>query len=135
MSTVVLDTAAFRARYPEFAKVSDTGLPFLFAQATDYLDNSNFSLVLDPVKRERLLYLLMAHIAYITYGDAQGNGGSGLVGHLASATEGSVSATADLGQTEFRDVWYTQSPYGLMFWQATKLCRMAQYYPGGPMHA
>lgn len=130
MAIVNLDITIFRAMYPEFSNVTDALLPFLFDQSTDYLDNTDFSLVDDAVKRERLLYLLMAHLAYVKYGDAQNNGGSGMVGRISSASEGSVSVSADMNQGEFRYSWYTQSPYGMSFWQATKVYRMANYYPG-----
>lgn len=130
MAIVVLDIAKFRAMFPEFSNVTDIALQFLFDQSTDYLNNTEYSLVIDATKRERLLYLLMAHLAYVRYGDSKGNGGSGLVGRLSSASEGSVSVSSDAGQIEFRYMWYTQSPYGMDFWQATKVYRMANYYPG-----
>lgn len=130
MAIVVLDIAKFRAMFPELSNVTDIALQFLFDQSTDYLNNTEYSLVIDATKRERLLYLLMAHLAYVRYGDANGNGGSGLVGRLSSASEGSVSVSSDAGQIEFRYMWYTQSPYGMDFWQATKVYRMANYYPG-----
>ncbi|MGV3346409.1 DUF4054 domain-containing protein [Enterobacteriaceae bacterium LUAb1] len=130
MAIVTLNISTFRAMFPEFSTISDAILPFLFDQATDYLNNSEYSLVKDAVKRERLLYLLMAHLAYMRYGDANGNGGPGMVGRISSATEGSVSVSSDLGGFDPRYAWYTQSPYGLDFWQATKIYRMANYYPG-----
>lgn len=130
MAVVTLDIASFRAMYPEFSNVSDAILPFLFDQSTDYLNNTDYSLVDDVVKRERLLYMLMAHLAYVRYGDNRKRGGSGMVGRIASATQGSVSVSSDLGPIEFRYAWYTQSPYGMDFWQATKVYRMANYYPG-----
>lgn len=130
MAIVVFDITKFRAMFPEFPNVTNEQLPYLFEQATDYLNNSEFSLVDDVIKRERLLYLLMAHLAYMRFGDDKGNGGTGIVGRLASASEGSASASFDAGTVEFRYMWYTQSPYGMDFWQATKVYRMANYYPG-----
>lgn len=130
MAVVTLNIASFRATYPEFSNVTDAILPFLFDQSTDYLNNTDYSLVDDVLKRERLLYMLMAHLAYVRYGDNRKRGGSGMVGRIASATEGSVSASFDLAPIEFRYAWYTQSPYGMDFWQATKVYRMANYYPG-----
>ncbi|CAI9399182.1 DUF4054 domain-containing protein [Lelliottia sp. T2.26D-8] len=130
MAIVVLDISKFRAMFPEFSNVTDAQLPFLFDQATDYLNNTDFSLVVDVIKRERLLYLLMAHLAYVRYGDVKGNGGTGMVGRLSSASEGSVSVSSEAGQIEFRYMWYTQSQYGMEYWQATKVYRMANYYPG-----
>lgn len=130
MAIVVLDITKFRAMFPEFSNVTNDLLPFLFDRANDYLNNSEYSLVDDVIKRERLLYLLMAHLAYVRYGDANGNGGTGMVGRISAASEGSVSASSDAGQVDFRYMWYTQSPYGMDFWQATKVYRMANYYPG-----
>ncbi|MEX6224790.1 DUF4054 domain-containing protein [Providencia hangzhouensis] len=116
--------------FPDFSNIADELLPYLFDQATDYLDNTEFSLVIQADKRERLLYLLMAHLAYMRYGDKDGKGGSGMVGRVSSASEGSVSVSSELGSIEFRNAWYTLSPYGMDYWQATKVYRMANYYPG-----
>lgn len=133
-SVVVFDITRFRALFPEFSNVTDVQLEFLFDEATDFLDNTAHSLVQDTAKRERLLYLLMAHIAYIRYGSVGSNGaiigGTGVVGRASSASEGSVSASFELGDIGSGTAWYTQSPYGLAFWQATKVYRMANYYPG-----
>lgn len=130
MAIVELKIATFRAIYPEFSNISDDLLPFLFDDATDYLDNTEISLVAQSDKRERLLYLLMAHLAYMRYGDIDRNGGSGMVGRVSSASEGSVSVSSDLGQVEFRNAWYTQSPYGMDYWQATKVYRMGVWFSG-----
>lgn len=130
MAIVELKIATFRAIYPEFSNISDDLLPFLFDNATDYLDNTEMSLVAQSDKRERLLYLLMAHLAYMRYGDKDRNGGSGMVGRVSSASEGSVSVSSDLGQVEFRSAWYTQSPYGMDYWQATKVYRMGVWFSG-----
>lgn len=131
MAVVTFDIDKFRDMYPEFSDVTDTQLGFIFDEATDYLDNTDYSLVIDGVKRERLLYLLMAHICYLRYGDNKGRGGTGLVGRISSATEGSVSVGTELGAMAIGTAWYTQSPYGLAYWQATKVYRMANYYSGG----
>ncbi|KAB1581154.1 DUF4054 domain-containing protein [Serratia marcescens] len=131
MGVVVLDIPGFRDCYPEFSNVTDGQLALLFESATDYLDNTHFSLVIDLAKRQRFLYLLMAHLAYMRYGDKDGNGKSGAVGRVSSASEGSVSVSLDAGGVAFRYMWYTQSPYGMDYWQATKVYRMANYYPGG----
>lgn len=130
MAIVELKITTFRAMFPEFSNIADDLLPCLFDQATDYLDNTEMSLVAQSDKRERLLYLLMAHLAYMRYGDKDGKGGSGMVGRVSSASEGSVSVSSELGQIEFRNAWYTLSPYGMDYWRATKVYRMATYYPG-----
>lgn len=131
MAIVAFNLANFRAMFPELSNIPDDTLPFIFDQSTDYLDNSHYSLVIQEAKRERLLYLLMAHLAYMRYGDKDGKGGSGMVGRVSSASEGSVSVSSELGSIEFRNAWYTLSPYGMDYWQATKVYRMANYYPGG----
>ncbi|QHJ83906.1 MAG: hypothetical protein [Caudoviricetes sp.] len=130
MAIVVFDLTTFRAIYPEFSNVSDTALPYIFEQAELYLDNTEYSLVVDPDKRGFLLYLLMAHLCYMRYGNASGSGGTGIVGRLASASEGTVSVGSDAGSVPFQYMWYTQSPYGMDYWQATKVYRMGTYYPG-----
>ena len=136
MAVVVFDADTFRSMYPEFSNVADATLPYIFQQAELYLDNTEYLLVIDPDKRATLLYILMAHLLYMRFGTstmnpggAAGNG-SGIVGRVSSATEGSVSVSSDMGNMEFRNAWYTQSPYGLDFWQATKVYRMATYFPG-----
>lgn len=134
MAIVTLDIPKFRELFPEFSAVTDAQLQFLFDEATDYLNNTEYSPVQEYNKRERLLYLLMAHIAYMRYGylDAGGSliGGAGFVGRVSSATEGSVSVGTELGAMPGGTAWYTLSPYGIAFWQATKFLRMAKYYPG-----
>ncbi len=133
MAIVTLDIPKFRAVFPEFSDVTDVQLQFLFDEATDYLNNTEYSPVQEYGKRERLLYLLMTHLAYLRYGYGTGEdkvGGTGLVGRIASATEGSVTASIELGAMPGGTAWYQLSPYGLAFWQATKFLRMAKYYPG-----
>lgn len=130
MAIVELKITTFREDYDDFSNIADGKLPLLFDQATDYLDNTEISLVAQSDKRERLLYLLMAHLAYMRYGDKDGNGGSGMVGRVSSASEGSVSVSSDLGQVEFRNAWYTLSPYGMDYWQATKVYRMGVWFNG-----
>lgn len=134
MAIVALDIPKFRELFPEFGGVTDVQLQFLFDEATDYLNNTEYSPVQEYTKRERLLYLLMAHLAYIRYGyiDAGGTrvGGTGFVGRVSSATEGSVSVSTELGSMSDSATWYALSPYGLAFWQATKWLRIAKYYPG-----
>lgn len=130
MAIVVFDIDTFRGFYPEFSNVADAALPFIFQQAEFYLDNTEYSLVVDPAKRELLLYMLMSHICYIRYGNNKGAGGTGIVGRISSASEGSVSVGASLDGGEFIGAWYTQSPYGIDYWQATKVYRMGRYFTG-----
>lgn len=128
--TVTLSVEKFRDYYPEFSNITDGQLEMILEQAPLYLDNTILSCVADEAKRATLLYMIAAHLCYLRLGDAKGNGGSGIVGRISSASEGSVSVSSDMGSTPFRYSWYAQSPYGMDFWQATKSCRGFRYYTG-----
>ncbi|MET4878643.1 DUF4054 domain-containing protein [Morganella morganii] len=130
MNKVVLTVDGFRDRYDVFSNVTDNALPELFIMASLYLDNTYRSQITNLDERETLLYLLVAHLCYILHGDNKKNGGSGMVGRISSASEGSVSVSSDIGAVAFRNAWYTQSPYGWMFWQATKVYRMGAWFSG-----
>lgn len=131
MAIVSLDVDTFRAIYPEFSNVSDTVLGFMFSEAGLYLNNTNYSKISDVTVREQLLYMLVAHLCYIRLGTASGQGGTGLVGRVSSASEGSVSVGTELGGLNDSATWFAQSPYGLMYWQATAGFRLGSaYYPG-----
>lgn len=92
MAIVVFDINAFRERYPEFDTVSDSLLNAYFVEATVYLDNTDRSAVCDVAIRAVYLNMLVAHIAAINSG-VDGKGPTGLVGRVASASEGSVSVS------------------------------------------
>ena len=133
MAAVVFDIDKFREIYPEFSNVSDSAANFLFQAATYYLDNSAYSVVTDETKREFLLYLLMAHLAAMQYGDNSGNGGNGtkgMVGRLASASEGTVSVSSALDGADTGSSWFTQTMYGYNFWTLTSVYRRGVYYTG-----
>lgn len=131
MASVTLDIAKFREAYPEFKGVTDAQLAFLFDMAGMAFDNSNFSLEADLKKREQLLYLLMAHMAYLQFGDSAGDGGNGggVIGRVTAASQGSTAISLDAGSGLPSDyTWYMQSQYGLFFWQITKPYRMFNYF-------
>ena len=131
MSIVSFDVDTFREIFPEFSNVTDTVLTFMFNEAVIYLDNTNYSKVTDVTLREQLLFMLVAHLAYLRFGTSSGQGGTGLVGRVSSATEGSVSVGTTLDAVSSSASWFAQSPYGLMFWQATAGWRQGSaYYPG-----
>lgn len=87
MAIVVFDVAAFRERYPEFDAVSNTLLNAYFTEATIYLNNTDSSPVKDISIRALFLNMLVAHIAALNSG-VNGEKASGLVGRVASASEG-----------------------------------------------
>ncbi|MEI7410061.1 DUF4054 domain-containing protein [Pectobacterium aroidearum] len=129
MAIVVFDINAFRERYPEFDTVSDTLLSAYFAEATVYLDNTDCSPVKDVDIRAVYLNMLVAHIAVLNSG-VGGEKPSGLVGRVASASEGSVSVSTGEVPVSPASWWYLQTPYGAAYWSATAPYRTLQYVPG-----
>ena len=131
---VVFDYAGWKARFPEFAPGPDASLAQLyFNDAGIFLDNTAASQVADLTQREQLLWLLTAHIAKLSGWPAAATGGSGLVGPITSATEGSVSVSvAELAGANATalQAWLSQTQYGAMFYAMTTAYRMARYYPG-----
>ncbi len=129
MAIVVFDITAFRERYPEFDTVSDALLNAYFVEATVYLDNTDGSVVTDSAIRSVYLNMLVSHLAAMNSG-VGGSKPTGLVGRVASASEGSVSVSmADIPSSS-SSWWYLQTPYGAAYWQATAAYRTARYVPG-----
>lgn len=129
MAVVVFDIAGFRARYPEFATVADALVLSCFDESTMYLNNTDSSIVADPAPRAVLLNMLTAHVAALNFG-VSGKAPSALVGRIASASEGSVSASADMGPVTGSSAWYLQTKYGAAYWRASACYRTARYIPG-----
>lgn len=129
MGVVVFDLTVFRTRYAEFSTVPDPVLNAYFSEATMYLNNTDNSRVSDVGQRGVLLNMLTAHIAALNSG-VNGNAPSGLVGRISSASQGSVSVSADMGPTTNSEAWYQQTKYGAAYWQATAPYRTAIYVPG-----
>ena len=128
------DPEAFKAAYPQFATLSDAQLVNCFNQATLYLANDGSGPVANVQTQTMLLWLLTAHVAQLTCG-INGQAPSGLVGRVASASEGSVSVSTDLGGIPGSAAWFAQTGFGLSFWQATARYRTARYVPGYPRPA
>lgn len=122
---VVFDPVAFAARYPQFATVSAPVLQGFFDEATLFLNNSPSSLVSDVGQRSALLNLVTAHI-----GTLSGPGSSATqVGRVSSASEGSVSASLDMGALPGSAAWWIQTQFGATYWQATAKYRTMRYLP------
>ncbi len=128
MGTVVFDPTAFLTRFPEFSSVNAALLGEYFTEATLTVDPTDASLVRDQNQRSVLLNLLTAHIAALEQGT--GEGPSGLVGRVSSATQGSVSVSADYGAVSQSQAWYVQTPYGAKYWALTAQYRTMHYIPG-----
>lgn len=126
---VTFNPATFKAKYPAFATVADALLTGDFELAQLFLNNSCCSVVRDANVRETLLNLLVAHIATLLQG-ANGQAPSGLIGWVSGATEGSVSVQASyISQMSMSEAYFSQTPYGLIFWQATARFRSFLYVP------
>lgn len=128
MAVVVVNACRFREIYPELSPApTDAKVEFWFSQAETILNNTDCSIVRDVKEREMLLMLLMRHFAALEERAAQG----GLVGRISSATEGSVSVSADIGGSSNNAAWFMQTPYGANYWQMTAKYRGFRYIPGG----
>lgn len=126
---VVFDYAAWAVRYPVLAQaVAQDQAQACFDQATLYLANTPAGPVRDLARRAMLLGLLVAHIATLELPQAQG-GQAGLVGRVASATQGSVTVSIAYATLAERAAWFAQTPYGAAFWAATRGLRQARYVP------
>jgi len=115
--------------YPEFSTIPEATAESYFDMATGFLRNDGTSPVSSTSTQTTLLYLLTAHIAKL-FGTVNGQAASDLVGRISSATEGSVSVSVDLPQLPQSAAWFSQTKYGLMFWQMTAAYRTARYVPG-----
>lgn len=132
MSVVVFDLSGFLARYPEFNSLGGPLLSAYFTEATIYLNNTDSSLVTDGAPgglRALLLNMIVAHIAALNSG-VNGQAPSGLVGRIDQASEGSVSAHADMGPVTNSQAWWMQTRYGAAYWGATASYRTFRYTSG-----
>lgn len=131
MAVVTFDPTLFVARYPEFSTVSAPVLGLYFAEATMFLDNTDASRVSDIGQRAVLLNMLTAHVAALNGSGVNGQGASGMVGRISSATEGSVSAAAEFVAAKNGTMaYFIQTSYGAAYWAATASYRTMQYQPG-----
>lgn len=126
MAVVTFDSAAFRARYPEFDSVKDALLAAFFAEATIYLNNTDSSPVSDAAMRSVLLNMIVAHLAALNVG-VNGQAAPDGVGRVSDATKGSVSVSLDAGPVTNSQAWWLQTKYGSSYWQATRPYRTMQY--------
>lgn len=131
MAVVQLNIGRFKAQHPGFNSLNDAVYQKLFTIAGMILNNTGYSLVTDPIERETLLYLLMAHIAELDPNivDVNGNTGNGIVGRVSSASEGSVSVSTDYAAMSASSAWFMQTQNGALYWQMTAKYRQFQYVP------
>lgn len=123
------------ATFPQFSpalsevQVTDLILPI----AEIYCRNDGGGPVTKAATQTVLLNLMVAHVAQLMFGPngagITGSGGSGIVGRIADATEGSVSVSADFPSTP-NNAWFLQTTFGAAFWTATASYRTMRYLPG-----
>lgn len=127
------------AAYPAFAgRVSAEQADGFFQLAELILNNTGSSPVRDMTKRRTLLWLLVAHQAQLLAADAPTQPGDPStsspaappVGRISSATRGAVSITLDGSALPRQAGWFSQTQYGLIFWQATAPYRQMRFLPG-----
>lgn len=129
MTVAVFSYAAWAARYPTLAVGVDEALAAeLFTEATIYLDNTDASVVpADAVTYQPRLSLLGMVLAHLVALEAPSR--EGVVGRISSASQGSVSVSADMGPPSGSAAWWQQTTYGANFWQATAAYRTFAYRP------
>ena len=92
------------------------------------MNNTDASYVTDLGIRQRLLFLVTAHLAAL-YSGIGGQPASPLVGRVAQATEGTVNVSVDAGPVTASQAWWMQTKYGAAFWQASMRYRTMRYVP------
>lgn len=137
---VVFDFPTWIALYPEFTNLTAPMGENYFARASFLCSDSVFNpSFCTSGMLSTLLYLLTSHIAWInaprgTDGNPSSTGTppANIVGRISSATEGSVSVSAEMGDANAgspSQAWYEQTRYGAEYWAMTAGFRTAQYVP------
>lgn len=135
---VTFDYAAWVALFPAFAACSSEQGAVWFDLADSYFANDTCNPAYSsgpPERFARYLYMVTSHLAWLMAPrDANGNPAatgqppSPLVGRINSASEGSVNVGVELGASGSpSEAFFSQSQYGLMFWQATAQFRTMRY--------
>ena len=132
---VTFNWDTFVAQYPEFAGCAAPQGKGWFNRATLQFANDSCNPAFNDGNMEALLYLLTAHIGWLTAPrDPNGNPAAtgapapAVVGRISSASQGSVSVQTEWngGGTPSED-YYTQTRYGIEYWQATAKYRSFGY--------
>ncbi len=148
-AVVTFDYAGWIARYPEFTAVGPAMAAEYFVEACIYHNNKPTGPVCDEGAQRVYLNMMTAHIA-ARYAQSAGSPSPGApqaantpVGRIASASEGSVSASFENNYPAGSAQWFQTTKYGSDYWNATKAYRTARYrafvrpvvdglYTGGP---
>lgn len=129
----VFDWNIWAARYPELVNAATNPVSEFMAagdwqEAGLYLANCCMSMVWPVAKRALILGMITAHIAALKMRAANsGDPTGGIVGRISTASEGSVSVSAELALLPGSAAWWAQTAYGLSAWQALAPYRTAAY--------
>lgn len=114
MAVVSFDKNEFLGIYPEFADTEEARLFFAFNSACLLANNSeNSQIPYNPpaeCARKTVLYMLTAHLCALAQRGGQ------VVGVVASASEGSVSASFVTPASPDAH-WFNQTQYGASAWR------------------
>lgn len=137
---VTYSYADWIAAFPEFAGCSAPQGQAYFNRAATIFANSTLNpayCAQGAAGFKTVFYMLTSHIAWLNAPrDANGNPAatgqpaSPIVGRINTASEGSVSVGADMGDANAgspSQAWYMQTRYGAEFWAATAGQRTANY--------
>lgn len=114
--------------YPQFSNVAEPQItgPVL-ALAEVYCRNDGGGPINDTNTQTQALGLMVAHVAQLMYGSTT-QPVSPIVGRVSSASQGSVSVSADFPQGSPEAAWYNQTQYGAMFYQLIKAVTRGRYF-------
>ncbi|CAI3941835.1 unnamed protein product [Commensalibacter communis] len=120
--------AKWRGQYPSLSLYSDEQINGFASQIPLYFSDCNNQWGLCPAKKEQLEFLIVAHLATLDKRNSNG----GLVGAITNASEGSVSLGTTMGNLGNIPAFWSQTNYGIAFWEATKFMRSGKYIPRRP---
>lgn len=131
-AVVTFSYAAWVAKFPEFANVSEPTATGFFTMAEALHSNLSTGIVQNEAVQAQLMDLVTAHIAaQFTVPGGGPSPANGAVGPIASASEGSVSlsiAVGQMSQSEAAAFW-NMTKYGALYWRMTSPYRSARYVP------
>lgn len=128
----VFDRAEFRRRYPGITeeKLPDAVLDALWETAVSLLADANGVFPWPEAKTPAIVYAALCHLATLQLDE------NAAPGRVASASQGSVSVSFDLLQTQGETAQYWNlTKCGALYWQLTKPYRMGlKLYRGSAYH-
>jgi hypothetical protein len=132
---VTFNYAAWIALFPQFGVTTPQFTALTEMQVTtlilplaeSYNRNDGGGPVCDVQTQTNLLNLMVAHVAQLLFGSST-QPLSALVGRVSSASEGSVSVSADFPTTP-NNAWFLQTPFGAAWYQLSLPYRLGRYVP------